>query len=337
MEEKKLITAEELEEARLEVVRIGVPHKKKASIYFWIALASFLAACLVLFINAAVNGEDGNVGVIVFGGTLAIVFIVFILLHGKEQKEYMKYLNPFNAMYKMQFLPGIMEEAFEKVYAFEPQNGLSRETVEQSGIFPTFDYIATNDYFRAKHDDMNFEYCDMQLQEKHYERDSDGSLKTVIETVFRGFFIIAEFDHFVDTPLYVTAGGGHGNITTESGIFNRTFSVRCENEVDALRILTPATMEHILKFKEFTKNDINLAFFDDKIYFNTRDVKDRLEIAYSIEKPISESRISVDEDIAYIKEILDRINMRNLKSKSSRRQRSDEDFKSNAVYQNEQH
>jgi hypothetical protein len=336
-EEKKYITAEELEAARLEVVRLGVPHMKKAKTYWWIALAAFLITCLSLLINAAASGGETNIGVLFFAIPLVVVFIVFIILHGVEQKKYMAYLNPFNAMYKLQFLPTVLEESFEKVFAFEPQNGLSREIVKKSGIFPTFDFIATNDYLRARHDEMNFEYCDIKLEEEHYERDSDGSTKKVIDTVFQGFFIIAEFDHFVDTPVYITAGGGRGNVQTESAEFNRLFSVTSENEVDALRILTPAMMDDILKFKEFTKNNICLAFLDDKIYFNVRDVVDRLEIAYSIEKPISESRKGVDDDIVYIKEVLNRLNMRNLKSKASRRQRSDEDFEGNAVYQNEQH
>jgi hypothetical protein len=249
----------------------------------------------------------------------------------------MNYLNPYNAMYKMQFLPAIIEESFDKVYTFEPQNGLSREIVQKSGIFPTFDFIATNDYLRASYNEMNFEYCDLQLQEEHEERDADGDSRTVIDTVFLGVFIIAEYDHFVDTPVYITAGGGKGNVTTESEQFNRLFSVKSESEVDALRILSPAMIDHILSIKEFAKNEINLAFFDDRIYFNTKNTKDRLEIAHDIEKPISESRKNVDEDIAYIKKILDFLNMRNLKSKSSRRQRTDEDFKGNAVYQNEQH
>jgi hypothetical protein len=340
MEEKGFVTAEELEAARLEVVRLGGPHKRNSSIFFWIALASFIAlaiATVVIGMNTGSNAADVGVGGWVFLGALTVLFILFFILSRIQQNAYMKYLNPYNTMYKTQFLPGVLSESFEKVFAFEPQNGLSREIVKKSGIFPTFDFIATNDYLRASHDGMGFEYCDIQLQEEHYERDSDGDRRKVIETVFRGFFIIAEFDHFVDTPTYVTAVGGKGNITTESDNFNRLFSVRCENEVDALRILTPEMMDYIIKFREFTKNDINLAFFDDKIFFNVRDVKDRLEIAYAIDKPIEESRKGIDEDIAYIKELLNRLNMRNLKSRSSRRQRTDEDFAGNAVYQNEQH
>ncbi|MDR0946606.1 MAG: DUF3137 domain-containing protein [Ruminococcus sp.] len=337
---KKYITSDELEAARLEVVRLGVPHKKKASVFFWIALASFLAlivATIVLTGGADGSAADVSVSSWIIVGLLTVSFIVFIILHGRHQKIYMSFLNPYNSMYKLQFLPTIFEESFEKVYAFEPQNGLSREIVKESGIFPTFDYIATNDYLRASHNGMNFEYCDIQLQEMHYESDSDGGRKQVIDTVFWGYFIIAEFDHFVDTPVFITAGGGHGNVITESPSFNQFFSVKCESEVDALRILTPAMIDYILNMKKSIKNDINLAFFDDKIFFNTRNTKDRFEIAHSIEMPISESRKNVDEDICYIKEILDFLNMRNLKSKSSRRQRTDEDFAGHAVYQNEQH
>ncbi|MDR0946591.1 MAG: DUF3137 domain-containing protein [Ruminococcus sp.] len=335
MEERKFVTAEELEAARLEVIRLGGPHLKKAKTYWWIALSGFLGTCVILLINAMVSGGETNVAVFVLAGILTVVFIVFIMLHGKEQKIYMNYLNPFNATYKTQFLPAILEESFEKIYAFEPHNGLSKEIVIKSGIFPSFDYITTNDYLRASHNGMNFEYCDTELQERHEESDSDGGTRTVIDTMFLGVFIIAEFDHFVDTPLYILDGGGKGTVTTESEIFNQNFSVKCENEIDALRILTPEMMDHILKIKEFCKKSIDLAFFDDKIYFCSSLGGDRLEIAGSIDIPVYESRKQVDEDIVFIKQLLDLLNIRNLKSKSSQRKLTDEDYKGNSVYQNE--
>jgi hypothetical protein len=335
MEETKLITAEELEAARIEVVRLGGPHLKKAKTYWWIALSAFLAVCAILLINAVASSGETNWAVFVPAIILTVVFIVFIMLHGKEQKIYMSYLNPFNAMYKTQFLPAILEESFEKIYAFEPHNGLSKEIVIKSDIFPSFDYITTNDYLRASHNGMNFEYCDIELQERHEERDSDGGTRTVIDTVFLGVFIIVEFDHFVDTPLYIHSVSGRGNITTESEIFNQNFSVKCENEIDALRILTPEMMDHLLKIKEFCNKKINIAFFDDKIFFSSSLGGDRLEIAGSIETPISEARKKVDEDIVFIKQLLELLNIRNLKSKSSQRKTTDEDFMGNAVYQNE--
>jgi hypothetical protein len=95
-------------------------------------------------------------------------------------------------------------------------------------------------------------------------------------------------------------------------------------------------MDDILKLKEYCKKPINLAFFDDKIFLSSEPGKDLLEIALDIKKPISESRKQIDKDIDFITGILDQLSFRNLKSKSSRRQTTDEDFIGNAVYQNEQ-
>jgi hypothetical protein len=338
MEENKSITTEELEAARLEVLRLGGPHKKRASLYFWLAVACFFAliVAVIVLTSGETYAEDIDVWIWITLGALSVGLVAFFILQAKHQAEYMKYLNPYNALYKTQFLPGIIRDSFDSVYTFEPQNGLSREIVIKSGIFPTFDYIATNDYLRASHCGLNFEYCDMQLQEKHTERDSDGDTRTVIDTVFLGVFIIAEFDHFVNTPVYITAGGGKGTVTTESEIFNRSFSIKCENDVDALRILTPDMMDHILGIKELCKKDISIAFLDDKIFFGADLGGDRLEIAGTIDIPISESRLKVDADIRFIKELLELLHLRNLKSKSSQRVRTDADFAGNAVYQNEQ-
>jgi hypothetical protein len=315
MEEKKYVTADELEAARLEVIRLGGPHKKTASRFGTASIVAFLILFFLgIFVSSARDSFESHVipGLIICV-VLFILCIVFLFISSKHQGEYMKYLDPYNTLYKTQFLPLIMKESFDEIYTFEPQNGLSREIVKKSGIFPTFDYISTNDYLRACHNGLNFEYCDMELRERHEETDSDGDTRTVVETVFLGVLIIAEFDHFVDTPLYITAGSGKGNITTESEVFNASFSIKCENDVDALRILTPEMMDHLLKIKAFCKNNINIAFFDDKIFFNSSIGGDRLEIAGSIEKPISESRLKVDEDIKFIKELLELLAMRNLK------------------------
>jgi hypothetical protein len=337
MEEKKYITADELEAARLDVLKFGGAHKKSASRYSTISIVAFILLFVVgiIFVFMRDNGADIVVPAMIVCGGLFVFCAVMMGLYSKHHNAYMKFLNPYNTMYKTQFLPGILSESFDKVYAFEPQNGLSKEIVKECGLFPHFDYITTNDYFRAKCGDMKFEYCDIELQERQEERDADGDTRTKIVTVFLGIFIISEFDHFVDTPLYITAGGGHGNVTTESENFNRQFSVKCDNDVDALRILTPAMMDHIIKIKEFLKRDINLAFFDDKIFFNSSIGGDRFEIAGSIEQPISESRKKIDGDIKFVKELLELLNMRNLKSRSSQRVTTDEDFAGHSVYQNE--
>jgi hypothetical protein len=337
MEEKKYVTAEELEAARLDVLKFGGGHKKAASRFGTLAIVLFLALfvfALILIIGK--EQDEVNVPGIVICGVIFVVCAVFAQLHNIQKSKYMKYLNPYNAMYKTQFLPGILESSFDEIYAFEPKNGLSREIVIKSGIFPGFDYITTNDYFRAKSGDLKFEFCDMQLEAIRETTDSDGDKTTERVTVFLGFFIISEFDHFVNTPLYVTAGAGGGNVTTESEIFNSTFSIKCDSPVDALRILTPQMMNHILKIKELCKKPVSLAFFDDKIFFQCSIGRDLLEITGKIEKPISESRIRVDEDIKFIKSLLDLLNMRNLKSRASQRITGDEDFTGHSVYQNEQ-
>jgi hypothetical protein len=333
-EEKKFVTADELEAARLEVLRLGGGHKKAASRLGAAAIVVFLVLFAFGIFTFSTEEEFRIPGIII----CVIMFIgcfVLMTLSSKEQGKYIEFLNPYNTMYKTQFLPSIMQESFDKVYAFEPQNGLSREVVISSGIFPTFDFITTNDYLRASYDGLNFEYCDLELQEKHTETDSDGDTRTVIDTMFIGVFIIVEFDHFVNTPLYIRDGGGKGTVTTESEVFNRNFSVKCENDIDALRILTPEMMDYILKIKEFCKNSIGIAFFDDKIFFCANLGGDRFEIAGNIEQPISESRKKVDEDIAFLKELLDILRMRNLKSRSSQRTTINEDFASHAAYQNE--
>jgi hypothetical protein len=338
MEEKKIVTTEELEAARLDLLKNGGKHRTIGMVCSRLAIFCGIGLCPAIIYLQSGAADNGLFAVPAwcFLGFCAVGLVVFFIVAHIQNNEYMKFLNPYNAMFKTRFLPGVIESRLDKVHTFEPQNGLSREIVIKSGIFPNFDKIATNDYLRATHKGVNFEYCDMQLQEEQTYTDSDGDTHTSIVTVFLGIFIVAEFDHFADTPVFIKAGGGKGNVSTEYTLFNNTFSVFCDNPVDALRILTPQMMDDILEIKNLCKKPINIAFSDDKIYFNTEPGRDLLEVVYDIKKTIPEAAKLIDEDIDFITGILDLLNMRNLKSKSSQRKTTDEDFKGNAVYQNEQ-
>jgi hypothetical protein len=336
MEEKKYVTSEELEAARQDVLKNGGKFRIIGMVFMRLAIVCGIGLCpAIIFLQSQEFGSDLEVPAWIFLTFCIVGLIGFFIIGNIMNNKYMKYLDPYNTLYKTQFLPGILESRIDKIHAFEPQNGLSREIAEKSGIFPSFDMIATNDYLRASHKGVNFEYCDMQLKEERTYTDSDGDTHTNIVTVFSGFFIISEFDHFVDTPLFIKAGGGKGNVTTENAAFNNTFSVLCDNPVDALRILTPQMMDDILEIKNMCKKPINISFSDDKIYLNSEPGRDLLEVAIDIKKPISEASKQIEKDIDFITEILKRLNMRSLKSKSSQRKMTAEDFAGNAVYQNE--
>jgi hypothetical protein len=335
MEEMKCATTDELEAARLEVLRLGGPYKDKSMKFAWLTFLGFVCLVIAFFYFLSINEGNNNHWIpafIVFGVIIAVMS-VFVRHFAKHHNEYIKYLTPFNETYKAQLLPIIMDESFDKVYAFESKNGLAKEIIVESGIFPDFKYITTNDYLRAKYGEIKFEFCDVLLEREKSARDVDGRPFSDDVTAFEGLLIVMEFDHFVDTPTFIISGEGQGNVTTESILFNRQFSVKCENTVDALRILTPMMMEEIIKLKEFCKRKINLSFSDDKIYFCLDDRHNRFEIAGSVEKPIAESRVKIDADIKYIKELLDHLDMRNLKSKLSQKKTEDKDYKGRSVHQ----
>jgi hypothetical protein len=336
MEEKKYLTTDELEAARLEAVGLGADHLRLSKLYNKLAIILFLIIFVIGFIAGGMGQISGetNVPIVIIVVVLLVPLFILYSKSGKHKAKYMDILNPFNAMYKTQFLPGILAGNFDEVYAYEPENGISKEVAIESGIFGKFDYITTNDYLRARHGDMKFEFCDMKLEKVESYRDMDGNTSFRTETCFFGYFIIAEFDHFVDTPVYIYPNSGTGTVTTESAEFNEIFQVDCENPTDALRILTPQMMSHILKIKEYCDGSIRMAFQDDKVFFRSGSSGDLLEVAYNIEIPIPEARKQIDKDIEFIKGVLDLLAMRNLKSKATQRVRTDKEFASHSAYQN---
>jgi hypothetical protein len=320
MEEKKYLTPEEIEESRQRVVDLGVKHRD-LSLSLRKVNGILLVFTIISMIVLQIKVQEGEVLASFRNGIFVLcvgALIVMSIVWKVEEKRYRKVFEPFEQMFKNQFLPGVLQEHLDKIIAFEPKNGLSRETIIKSRIFPGFDWIISNDYLHAVYKGMDFEYCDLELKEEQEYEDNDGHKQKHIVTTFKGIFIITEFDHFADTPLYLNAGGGHGNVTTESIEFNENFSIDCKEPVDALRILTPHMMAHILKIKEYCGSNICIAFFDDKIFFRTEPGRDLFEIENNIEKPIFDKRNSVIKDLEYVTGILKLLDMPNLKFKNSK-------------------
>jgi hypothetical protein len=332
MEEKKYLAEAELEAARLEVLKKGGKHLVLGRMFFILALLSGFSIMLGFGVPFFFEGTKWEfiLPLVWIFGSLALC-IVYGLLGNKQSKKYMEILSPYNEKYKMEFLPAILAERFDKLLAYEPAHGFDREVVKDAGIFPSFEMITTNDYIRAEHGGLLFEFCDLLLQ-REVESTNDDSISKSIETAFQGIFIIASFDHFSDTPLLIRAGGGKGNFTTESDAFNAQFSMDTDDPVGALRILTPQMMEHILIIKNRLGGSVNLCFKNDKIYFCTSRNKDTLEIALDVTQPIAVARKQVDNDISFILEVVGLLNARNLKSSASKTEATS----SKTAYQNEQ-
>jgi hypothetical protein len=310
MEEKKFITAEELESARQDVLKFGGKHLKRKKVFRILAIICLLALVpAILFLNSLYENSDSVLPGWVSVGCSLVGLVVFMGMFDSQHKKFLKFFDPYNTMYKIQFLHGLFQSRLDKIYAFEPQNGISREIVEKSGIFPSFEFIKTNDYLRASHNGLNFEYCDLRLEAERTERDFDGDKVTRITSVFNGVFIIAELGYSVHTPIFISSSGRCTNIITTSEIFNSNFSIECENAVDALRTLTPQATDNLLKLKKHCKNSFSIAFIEDKLYFETW-TRDLFELKIDVKKPISEIRQQIDQDVDFIMGILNFLNMR---------------------------
>jgi hypothetical protein len=317
MEEKKYLTPEEIEESRQRVVDLGVKHRNLSRTLLKVnglLLVFTIISMIVLQIKVQENADLAGVrnGLFVLCvGALIVLSIVWKV----EEKRYKKVFEPFEQMFKNQFLPGLFASRFDTLLDFNRYKGIPKNTVIESDLFKAFTEIKSNDYLHAVYNGREFEYCDLELKEIYVGKDIEGNYQKTVTIVFKGIFIITDFDHLCDTPLKIIPGGGNSSFSTESVEFNRNFSIRCSNPTDALRILTPQMMENILELKKYCGKNITISFLNDKLYFCTEPGRDLLEIENNIEQPIFDKRNSAVKDLEYVTGILKLLNMPNLKSK----------------------
>jgi len=146
-----------------------------------------------------------------------------------------------------------------------------------------------------------------EYKTEHY--DSNGNRYTTWHTLFRGLFIIADFNkHFngitlvlpdVEQNLLGWFGQVLQGLSAKLGMqpgelvkledpdFERAFKVYSTDQIEARYILTPSLIARILRFRERTQSEIRLAFIASRLYVAIPTTRDYFE-APSLFAPVGE-------------------------------------------------
>ncbi len=97
-------------------------------------------------------------------------------------------------------------------------------------------------------------------------------------------------------------------VNLEKTSFNKTYDVQTNDQVEARYLLTPAFMERLENLKTaFNSNQIECAFYDDKVIFAIKTKKDLFELVENIQTPLQDSKRITQfmEEIATTYEMID--------------------------------
>jgi hypothetical protein len=324
------MSLEELEVKRKEMF-------KKGNIYRVLRVV-FTIIGGIIFFNVMIN----LISVMLFGtydeeaaffGNLGLALLasVFFVLAFIFKMKWDSLFFAFNKSFKDNVVFAILRDKME-VINYTPNEDMKKEEMDRSNLFRHYNIHHGNDLLEANYKNIHFRMCDTAHIYQYTTQDRDGD--DVVHNIdrFKGRLMIIDYDAFCDTPVYVcehTIDGFNKEspyslddsektmLKTESPEFDKRFYVKCESELDALRILTPQVINGILdarnKLGEYIKN-IRFAFRDDKLYVTLYSTKDLMEASESSDVSVLMQQTDIMKEIDIITDLLSVLYLREVKS-----------------------
>ncbi len=243
-----------LEEERKKIKRLGI--------------AGFICigVSLVFFILAA-STHAAYAAIIAF--IVFIPAIICLVLYGTGK-------NKFTRQFKNQIVAKII--AFiDPALHYSPDSCISKTDYTNSGLYVSeVDRYSGDDYVEGTHDKTFF--C---FSELHTEREVSSGKQKHWETVFKGLFIMADFNkHFAGrtyvwsesrpqlnflNKLFSSFSWNLEKVKLEGLEFEKCFIVYSNDQVEARYILTPSFMERAVRLQKLMGEGTALSFINSNI------------------------------------------------------------------------
>ena len=248
---------------------------------------------------------------LVFG--LISLVIIKLIVNGKD-------ISKFDNEFKNIFVLNALKNTFDDLN-YNIEEGFDEETLSDYGMIDTADRYSSNDYISGTYKGIKFEQSDVHIEEKHESEDSDGNKIVHWVTIFRGRYMIFDFNKKFMANVQVVSNrfGARSSprdrkfskVKLEDMEFNKMFDVYTDIEHDAFYILTPHFMQKIKDLYKNLDSPIMLCFVDNRLHIALDNGEDSFE--YNVFKPINEEEINKDiiKDIKLITDFVNELNLDN--------------------------
>lgn len=299
-----MITIEQLETMRKNL-------KKKYQLF--IVLGIIYSIICVMFAFAL----QSEVPFIFITVGIVVIFIIATIITSTPAREY-------NLAFKDYFVKSSLTEKFTDL-KYMPESGLPRHVIASTNMMYMGDRYASNDLITAKYKNIDFTQADVHIEEEHETTDSDGNTRTYYVTIFKGRWMIFDFNKTFKANIQVCQKGfGNNKVNTwfsknkfervemESQEFNKAFNVYAQLPLEAFYILTPKMMERIKHLDEKNDGRLLLCFIDNKLHVGIYDHDDSFEHG-SVFRPINEQQVrsKISTDIEKITMFVDEMELDN--------------------------
>ncbi|QOY55514.1 DUF3137 domain-containing protein [Candidatus Sulfurimonas marisnigri] len=246
----------------------------KQKIIFIAVIYTIISAILAsFFIN--------NLDIIIFIYIALGVIIYKFLVHDYTHEFKMSIIKP-------------LIHAIDKTLLYSSKTHISEYIFNRSNLFSEPDRMSGNDYVKGNVEDINIQFSDIHAEKRN--RNSKG--KDSWSTIFKGLFIVAEFNkHFAGETVVLpdsaqsTFGDLIGNwlqsnnmardelVKMDNPEFEKEFVVYSTNQIEARYILSHSLMKKLLVFKHKSKHPLHVSFIGSNIHMAVEYNKDLFEPA----------------------------------------------------------
>ena len=235
---------------------------------FWKAVAG---AGILALAGVAVAGATGNplaalVGVVLAGAAAAIAWNVLVAGLEREAKRH---------------VIGALARFVDPSLTYEAEGCITESQFKQSSLYSTsIDRYRGEDLVSGKIGATAIAFSEVHAEHRTTHTDGKGRTTTSWETIFRGLFVVADFNknlrgmtlvlpdvaerllghlgQALQGALHVFQRGEL--VKLEDPEFERDFVVYADDQVEARYVLTPALMQRLVEFRRKADRPVRFSF-----------------------------------------------------------------------------
>ncbi len=245
-----------------------------------------------------------------------IVMILGVIYASKSISEYSK-------QFKEQFVLTSLKEVFDDL-VYKPTEGLPRSVIADTEMMRMGDHYSSNDYVSGTYKGIHVTQADVHIEEEYETTDSDGDTTTHYETLFKGRWMVFDFNKEFKANVQVAQKGfknakrkrffvkkeeKYKLVSMEDEAFNKGFKVYAQDEHDAFYILTPTMMERIKKVSQGIDGKVIFCFVRNMLHVGVHNKKDSFEPKIFKKIDPEKVRAEVTSDIDLITGFVDELSL----------------------------
>lgn len=275
----------------------------------------------ITIIGILISIVIGIVSFIIFNSPFSffILMVGIIITNIINKKPTRKFTLAFKETFVLKTLKSVFDDLI-----YEPEKGLDQSIIRNTKMMDMGDRYRSNDYISGKYKNINIIQADVHIEEERESTDSDGNTTTYWVTLFRGRWMIFDFNKSFKANIQVCQNGFWNSklsnwdskikckkVMMEDQSFNNNFKVYAQDEHDAFYVLTPSLMEKIKNLTNNISGKLLFCFIDNKLHIGIQNDKDSFE--HGIFTKIDEEKVTneISQDIKLITIFVDELSLDN--------------------------